>query len=360
MTDVLALLARSTLALSAGIALVLLVRVPARRLSGARVAYALWLVPLLAAAAALVPKPRSAAQVPAPVAAVLQAVPPAFAQAVSSVETLPIRSSAAPASARRAAPFALLALWASGAVASLGILGVRQRRYVRSLGLLTRVARGPAIVYQADSAAAGPALVGVLRPRIVIPADFEARFTPDEQRLIVAHELAHLRAGDAQINALAALVCSLQWFNPLVHLASRLVRIDQELACDAAVVARAPLGRRDYAAAMPHFRLALEFKADSWSSNYSLGNCLQITGGLAEAQEHYFRALELNPESAEINNNLGMLHLRQERCVEAIEHFRRALQLRPDLANARDNLQLAISQHSLQLRDAGSNRGGSE
>lgn len=257
MTDVLALLTRSTLALSAGIALVLLVRVPVRRLSGARVAYALWLVPLLAAVAALVPKPRSAAQVPAPVAAVLQTVPPAFAQAVSSVGTLPIRSSAAPASARRAAPFALLALWASGAVASLGILAVRQRRYVRSLGRLTRVARGPAIVYQADSAAAGPALVGVLRPRIVIPADFEARFTPDEQRLVVAHERAHLRAGDAQINALAALVRSLQWFNPLVHVALRLVRIDQELACDAAVVARAPLGRRDYAAAM--VKAQLEF-----------------------------------------------------------------------------------------------------
>ena len=40
------------------------------------------------------------------------------------------------------------------------------------------------------------------------------------------------------------------WFNPLVHLAAARFRFDQELACDAAVIARHPDSRRRYGAAM--------------------------------------------------------------------------------------------------------------
>jgi TonB family protein len=49
----------------------------------------------------------------------------------------------------------------------------------------------------------------------------------------------------------------LQWFNPLLHLAARSFRLDQELACDATVVAAHPHARRQYAGAMLNVQLAV-------------------------------------------------------------------------------------------------------
>ena len=40
------------------------------------------------------------------------------------------------------------------------------------------------------------------------------------------------------------------WFNPLIHLAAHLIRIDQEIACDETVVARHPGDRKAYAQAL--------------------------------------------------------------------------------------------------------------
>ncbi|MDZ4048456.1 MAG: TonB family protein, partial [Pseudoxanthomonas sp.] len=46
------------------------------------------------------------------------------------------------------------------------------------------------------------------------------------------------------------------WFNPLVHMAARRFRLDQELACDAAVLRRHPNQRRSYGEAMLKTQLA--------------------------------------------------------------------------------------------------------
>ncbi len=96
---------------------------------------------------------------------------------------------------------------------------------------------------------AGPAVLGFLRPRIVTPDGFQDHFTPQEQAAILAHERVHLARQDARINALAALLWCLCWFNPLIHLGARWLRIDQELACDASAVAGS-ISRRDYAQAL--------------------------------------------------------------------------------------------------------------
>jgi TonB family protein len=133
-------------------------------------------------------------------------------------------------------------LWIAGATVAAGLLLWRQARYMAA------IARREA----------GPAVVGALRPRIVIPADFEARFDASEREVILAHEHAHLRAGDARINALAAASLCACWFNPLVHLAVYLMRLDQELACDAAVLGAFPKARRLYAEVLLKTQLATQ------------------------------------------------------------------------------------------------------
>jgi beta-lactamase regulating signal transducer with metallopeptidase domain len=128
----------------------------------------------------------------------------------------------------------LIWIWAGGALA-LGWLFVtadmRFRRLAR-LGL------------------AGPAMVGVAAPRFVIPHDYRARFTEGERELILRHERAHIAQGDPIANLLTTGFQVVFWFNPLMHLAAAQIRLDQELACDARVIAGLPRSRRLYAQAL--------------------------------------------------------------------------------------------------------------
>jgi TonB family protein len=130
---------------------------------------------------------------------------------------------------------------------------LQQRRFVARLGRLSAAGEGIAI---AQTNAGCPALIGAWRPRIVLPADFEQRYSAAERELILAHERTHRRRGDVQANGLAALLRSAFWFNPLVHFAASRFRFDQELACDANVIARFPEARRTYADAMLKTQLA--------------------------------------------------------------------------------------------------------
>jgi TonB family protein len=67
----------------------------------------------------------------------------------------------------------------------------------------------------------------------------------------------HIVRGDLHANALTAALRCVFWFNPLLHLAARHFRHDQELACDLRVIARHPDSRRAYGEAMLKTQLAL-------------------------------------------------------------------------------------------------------
>ncbi len=224
--EILDLLLRLNLALAAGIALVLVLRLPVRHWFGARVAYALWLIPIAAALMCFVP---------GRVENIVLELPTARAGAVApTAETTPLWAWG----------------WAFGALVSLSILTIRQARFTQSLGRLGAREDLGKRVCTAQSVVHGPAVIGVLRPMIVTPADFDARFDAEERRLVLAHERAHLAHGDPWINAVVLALQCLNWFNPFVHIGARMLRIDQELACDAAVLASAEGARRRYAEAM--------------------------------------------------------------------------------------------------------------
>ena len=95
-----------------------------------------------------------------------------------------------------------------------------------------------------SSAITSPAITGLLRPVLLLPADFEQAFTAHEARLILRHELTHVKRGDLPLNALLCLVMTLHWFNPLLWLAFYKVRLDREAACDAQVLENASPQRR--------------------------------------------------------------------------------------------------------------------
>jgi beta-lactamase regulating signal transducer with metallopeptidase domain len=82
----------------------------------------------------------------------------------------------------------------------------------------------------------GPALMGLWRPRLLLPPDVAAEFTPGELRLIVLHELAHLKRWDVAVNWLLAGLRVAHWFNPVFWLAAARITAQRELACDAVVI----------------------------------------------------------------------------------------------------------------------------
>jgi len=241
--DILAILLKTNLAAAAAILLALALRKPARKAFGARIAYALWLVAPLAVAASLFP----ARAVVVPYAAPSEAVTEIASQTLPSGEIMTV---APPAPLID--DVAVVALWLAGAAISFALLAWSQSRFIKSLGGVSREGR----FLRAKAGGAGPAVVGALFPRIVLPADFEARYDPAEQQVVLAHEAAHLAAGDAAVNALIALAQCLCWFNPLIHLAARIARVDQELACDAAVLSAHPQMRRPYAEALLKTQIA--------------------------------------------------------------------------------------------------------
>jgi len=228
--DILGGLLRMNLAAGAAILGVIALRKLVRLHFGARLAYGLWLLPVLAGAAVLPP----ARQI-----LVVGSTAPVFAAASRAHQAV---LASPPAAAMSLDPFALLlGLWVVGALAAALVMARLQHRFMS----------------QAREGAVGPAVVGVFSPRIVTPLDFAERYSRDEQALVMAHEQAHIARQDSRLNGLCAVVQCLFWFNPLVHLAARLMRIDQELACDEVVVTRLPGARRAYAEVLMKVQLAI-------------------------------------------------------------------------------------------------------
>jgi bla regulator protein blaR1 len=140
----------------------------------------------------------------------------------------------------------LLWVWVAGAVLTALTLLWVQVRYVRSLGTLW-LRDG---VWYTARTEVSPCVIGLIRPRIVVPADFDSRYTLRERDMILSHERMHVRRGDLVANGLSALIRCLLWFNPLTHLGTECFRFDQELACDASTLHRCSGSRRCYAEAL--------------------------------------------------------------------------------------------------------------
>jgi beta-lactamase regulating signal transducer with metallopeptidase domain len=235
----------ANLAAAFAILAVLALRRRARALVGPRIAYGLWLVVPAAMLAILAPPrvvmvaaPASFASIPAPATS-------AFPSSLAQPNALAAAARSRPADMSHF----LVGLWLAGSAASLVLLVLGQRRALRQFGSITADPRDPRLA-RATNPLVGPAVVGVFRPRLIVPADFEIRFDASERAMILAHEHTHLGSGHAAINALTALAQAVNWFNPLIHIAARYARTDQELACDAAVVSRFPNERRTYAQAL--------------------------------------------------------------------------------------------------------------
>jgi beta-lactamase regulating signal transducer with metallopeptidase domain len=77
--------------------------------------------------------------------------------------------------------------------------------------------------------------VGIFDPVIVFPTDCED-WSTSRRRLVLSHELAHVKRWDTLIEKFVLLTTMVYWFNPLVWHAVRRLRIERETDCDNAVL----------------------------------------------------------------------------------------------------------------------------
>lgn len=161
---------------------------------------------------------------------------------------------------------AILLLWAAGSVAWWGATAYRIVRFRRlcplaappptSLEALVRQLAGRLGVARCPWIGLVPAPISPLlwalgtTPRLLLPSALWERLTPQQQRALLVHELAHLRRGDHWVRRLELLVGGLYWWLPTTWWARRELHEAEEQCCDAWVVWALPDCAPAYAAAL--------------------------------------------------------------------------------------------------------------
>ncbi len=138
-------------------------------------------------------------------------------------------------------------VWTGGMMLALGYLGFGQFQ----LGKMSRNARrlagddwtrwlketceilglGRPVILLQSSDHVMPLTWGWLRPVVVLPAE-AAQWLEERKRIVLLHELAHVKRWDCLTQLVARMVCALYWLNPFVWLAARRMCVERERACD--------------------------------------------------------------------------------------------------------------------------------
>jgi beta-lactamase regulating signal transducer with metallopeptidase domain len=96
-----------------------------------------------------------------------------------------------------------------------------------------------------------PAVLGILRPCLLLPRVLLDTWQDEELKLAMLHELVHVRRRDNLLNWALIFIQAVHWFNPLVWLVLRRFRAEREVLCDAIVLSRLqPDQRRHYGATL--------------------------------------------------------------------------------------------------------------
>jgi beta-lactamase regulating signal transducer with metallopeptidase domain len=77
-----------------------------------------------------------------------------------------------------------------------------------------------------------PAVIGWLKPVVIVPTSLISGLSPAELESLLAHELAHIRRHDYLVNLLQTVIETVLFYHPAVWWLSRVIRCERENCCD--------------------------------------------------------------------------------------------------------------------------------
>ncbi len=142
---------------------------------------------------------------------------------------------------------------------SVGISDLRVLRLARGLQHQLEIGQ---VALREHPALPAPVTFGWRSPTIMLPNDWR-HWNATELRSVLAHELAHIARNDFRTLALAQLVVLLHFYHPLVHWLVSSLRIEQELAADAAA-AKLAGGSDKYLSSLVALALRMDSRPVVW------------------------------------------------------------------------------------------------
>jgi TonB family protein len=131
----------------------------------------------------------------------------------------------------------------------------------RSLGVRRNVR-----LLESASATTMPMTWGVFRPTIVLPCG-AAEWDDERRRIVLSHELAHVRRDDWLLQICAEALRACFWFHPLTWVAANGLRQESERACDDSVL-NSGVAAPEYAGQL--LALAKSLKTPDWRFSLAL------------------------------------------------------------------------------------------
>jgi TonB family protein len=187
---------------------------------------------------------------------------------------------------------ALRAIWQVGLLASLLVLliGLGRLRWLAATArpidagrwpiLAADIARGVGLrrpVALLESERSGLLVAwGMASPKIILPAE-ASRWNDDRARIVLQHELAHIGRHDWSMQLVGEIVRAVFWFNPLVWIACRQLRLESERACDDAVL-RGGVDAADYATHLVEVARALAGRRAAWLPAPAMARASSLEG----------------------------------------------------------------------------------
>ena len=95
----------------------------------------------------------------------------------------------------------------------------------------TQLGLRPMIQLYVSPQAIMPMSWGIFRGKVLLPADAH-EWSDHRLRVVLLHEIGHLKRRDPLVQLLVQFTCALHWFNPLAWIAAWRIHCERERACD--------------------------------------------------------------------------------------------------------------------------------
>lgn len=132
----------------------------------------------------------------------------------------------------------------------------------------------PVRLLRANEASAMPLAWGIFLPKILLPSS-ATEWNDDRRRVVLFHELSHIRRQDCGLQIAAELVRAIYWVNPFAWLAISRLRRESESACDDCVL-NSGVEAAGYAEHLLVLARTLDSRNARWSPALAMARSTQL------------------------------------------------------------------------------------